>query len=195
MMFGPAPFTWRALLPVSTSSGRSIRSTRICIAVSSRRSLRPDGERLPPAGAARAAVRHGRRVKCATPVVAQQQPDPLTRRTSGRSSAWIWGTRLMVARRRGSPRSEAEALNSCHRAGGSLPAGILFDLDDTLLDFSSSAERCWDGACRQLGGQLRGTEPAQLLAAINDYRRWFWSDPARHRRGRLDLAAARREVV
>lgn len=86
-------------------------------------------------------------------------------------------------------------MNNCQRAGGSLPAGILFDLDDTLLDFSSSAERCWDGACRQFSGQLGGTEPAQLLAAINDYRRWYWSDPARHRRGRLNLAAARREVV
>jgi putative hydrolase of the HAD superfamily len=34
-----------------------------------------------------------------------------------------------------------------------------------------------------------------LFDAIKESRAWFWSDPQRHQRGRMDLKAARREIV
>ncbi len=33
------------------------------------------------------------------------------------------------------------------------------------------------------------------LEAIDKTREWYWADPERHREGRLDLGAARREIV
>jgi putative hydrolase of the HAD superfamily len=38
-------------------------------------------------------------------------------------------------------------------------------------------------------------DPLQVYDAIERAREWYWADPDRHRVGRLDLAAARREVV
>jgi putative hydrolase of the HAD superfamily len=76
-----------------------------------------------------------------------------------------------------------------------LPQAIFFDLDDTILDFSSGVESCWDTACGAFASELGATAPEELAAAIHRYRAWFWSDPERHRRGRLDLRVARREIV
>jgi putative hydrolase of the HAD superfamily len=42
---------------------------------------------------------------------------------------------------------------------------------------------------------MGGLDPASVFEAIDRMREWYWSDAERHRRGRLDLAAARREVV
>src|SRR5262249_27123386 len=75
------------------------------------------------------------------------------------------------------------------------PAAIFFDLDDTILDFSSGAERCWEEACGRFAAELGGMPPGRLVAEIHRYREWFWSDPDRHQRGRLDLRVARREIV
>ena len=38
-------------------------------------------------------------------------------------------------------------------------------------------------------------DPLRVYDAIERAREWYWADPDRHRVGRLDLAAARREVV
>jgi putative hydrolase of the HAD superfamily len=38
-------------------------------------------------------------------------------------------------------------------------------------------------------------DPVLVFDAIERVREWYWADPDRHRVGRLDLAAARREVV
>jgi len=75
-----------------------------------------------------------------------------------------------------------------------LPQVLLFDLDDTLLDFSSGSRGCWEGACAGVADRLP-CPPAELLAMIEEVRHWYWSDPERHRIGRLDMAAARRGVV
>jgi putative hydrolase of the HAD superfamily len=76
-----------------------------------------------------------------------------------------------------------------------LPKAVLLDLDDTILDDSGSAARSWPEACGAHGAELGDIDPAALLAAIGRVRRWFWSDPERHRAGRLDLDAARAQVV
>ena len=75
------------------------------------------------------------------------------------------------------------------------PEAVIFDLDDTLIDFNSSTEACWNAVCQQYAVYIPGVSPDQVLTAINDYRRWFWSDPERHRAGRLDLEQARRDIV
>jgi putative hydrolase of the HAD superfamily len=63
------------------------------------------------------------------------------------------------------------------------------DLDDTLLDYSGGADECWLHACEALAGPA-GIEPAGLVAAIGETRRWFWSDPGRHRTERADMLRA-----
>ncbi len=66
---------------------------------------------------------------------------------------------------------------------------LLFDLDDTLLDYSGAVDRCWAEACATLAGPA-GVDPAVLTRAIHEVARWFWSDPDRHRRERVDMLGA-----
>jgi len=75
-----------------------------------------------------------------------------------------------------------------------LPQGILFDLDDTILDDSGTIEPSWRHACASCQGSVR-VDPESLYRAIERTRAWFWSDPERHRVGRLDLDAAARAIV
>jgi len=75
-----------------------------------------------------------------------------------------------------------------------LPKGILIDLDDTILEDSGVTAECWREACEtcQEGSAV---DPAALWDEIQRTRTWYWSNPARHRDGRLDLDRARLEVV
>jgi putative hydrolase of the HAD superfamily len=76
-----------------------------------------------------------------------------------------------------------------------LPRAVLLDLDDTILDDSGDTERCWRDACRAHAGELGELDPEALHDAVVRVRDWYWGDPDRHRTGRLDLDAARREIV
>ncbi len=76
-----------------------------------------------------------------------------------------------------------------------LPPAVLLDLDDTILDDSSAVDECWLAACRLHCAAGRLPEADALHAAIKRASGWFWSDAERHRVGRLDLPAARTEVV
>ncbi len=69
---------------------------------------------------------------------------------------------------------------------------LLLDLDDTLLDYSSGAERCWQQACEAAAGAL---DQPRLTAALAEARRWFWSDPDRHRRERVDMPRAWTQIA
>lgn len=66
---------------------------------------------------------------------------------------------------------------------------VLFDLDDTLLDYSSRQEACWSECCASVAAPA-GVEAAALVAALADVRRWFWDDPERHRARRTDMVGA-----
>lgn len=74
------------------------------------------------------------------------------------------------------------------------PRAIFLDLDDTILVDDLHAADCWRTACFDLA-EPPDVKPDVLLAAIDRVRGWFWADPDRHREGRLDLSAARREIV
>lgn len=81
------------------------------------------------------------------------------------------------------------------RDPAALPRAVLLDLDDTILDDSGNVSHCWREACFAHRVELGGVDPAALHQVIERTRAWFWSDPERHREGRLDLDAARRGIV
>ena len=66
-----------------------------------------------------------------------------------------------------------------------LPDGILFDMDNTVLDFSGAMHRAWRKVCEAVVGTLDGLTVEALLIALNEHRRWYFDDAERHRRGRL----------
>lgn len=72
---------------------------------------------------------------------------------------------------------------------------LLLDLDDTILDDRSGSRGAWQ-ATVDFAVELRSElDAGALAAAIEAVGDWFWSDPERERRGRLDLLAARREII
>ena len=75
------------------------------------------------------------------------------------------------------------------------PRVLLLDLDDTILDDSSMVHECWSGACASHADRLAPLDSNTVAEAIRTTSRWYWGDPERHRMGRLELDAARREVV
>jgi len=75
-----------------------------------------------------------------------------------------------------------------------LPKAFFLDLDDTILNDSGSVDACWREAC-SIGAAERGLAADVLFDAVKASGQWFWSDPERHRVGRLDLRSARTEVV
>jgi putative hydrolase of the HAD superfamily len=76
-----------------------------------------------------------------------------------------------------------------------LPRAALIDLDDTIIDDTGSMEACWLQSAEEAASRLDGIDATTLLEAIEVKRSWFWSDPERHRVGRLDLRAATRGIV
>ena len=75
------------------------------------------------------------------------------------------------------------------------PRALLLDLDDTILDDSSHVHESWLEACTGHADRLAPVDAAVVVDAIRKTSKWFWGDPDRHRTGRLQLDAARREVV
>ena len=76
-----------------------------------------------------------------------------------------------------------------------LPKAMLIDLDDTILAYESGSGAIWKRVCQQYIDDLPGWTVSQLVEGIDSYRLWFWSDPERHRLGRLNLVNAGHEVV
>jgi putative hydrolase of the HAD superfamily len=70
-----------------------------------------------------------------------------------------------------------------------LPKAILFDLDDTVLATSKGAEDDWRTVCEDVHSRINGISPERLHQAIREHRDWYWSDPVRHHRGRLNPMA------
>jgi putative hydrolase of the HAD superfamily len=81
------------------------------------------------------------------------------------------------------------------RDEAALPRAVLLDLDDTILDDSGGALECWREAGVAHADALGGLDVDGVLESIRHVGRWYWSDPERHRVGRLDLGAATRHIV
>lgn len=80
-------------------------------------------------------------------------------------------------------------------AGCTLPEAILFDLDDTIVSFDGVCDPAWEEVCCAFCARTGSFEADLLLQSIYAVKEWYWGDPERHRTGRLDILAARREVV
>jgi putative hydrolase of the HAD superfamily len=76
-----------------------------------------------------------------------------------------------------------------------LPKAILFDMDDTLLRYSVLPELAWKEACEVSTEETKHIKIDELLSQIDTIRDWYWSDPERHRTGRLNLHGARVTIV
>ncbi len=76
-----------------------------------------------------------------------------------------------------------------------MPSAVLLDLDDTILNDSGSVDESWRHACVSHADRLAPFDAAVVVDAIRKTSKWYWDDPDRHREGRLQLDAARREVV
>ena len=75
-----------------------------------------------------------------------------------------------------------------------VPQFLILDLDDTILDYSAPAEKIWPRLYREYAPRLK--LPVERLGqAVDESRRWYWSDADRFREGRLDLKRARRIFV
>jgi putative hydrolase of the HAD superfamily len=74
------------------------------------------------------------------------------------------------------------------------PKAILFDLDDTILDTTLSADRLWLRAAEHFA-ERAGVERSAFDEKMEVSRVWFWSDPARNKAGRMDLYQARAGCV
>lgn len=77
----------------------------------------------------------------------------------------------------------------------SLPPAILFDLDDTLITAHPHPREAWQRAIDSLPQRPATLDVRRTAEAIHAAARWFWSDPVRHREGRLNIHAARRRIV
>jgi putative hydrolase of the HAD superfamily len=84
--------------------------------------------------------------------------------------------------------------DSVEWVASNLPKALFLDLDDTILDDTGSVDDCWREACA-IGAAECAVDPEALFDAIKTSGHWFWSDPDRHRVGRLDLQTARIEVA
>jgi putative hydrolase of the HAD superfamily len=71
---------------------------------------------------------------------------------------------------------------------------LLVDLDDTLLDYSGGVDECWTVACETIAAPT-GVDTASLVESVRAARRWFWDDPERHRRERVNMLGAWTKIV
>ncbi|MPZ48703.1 MAG: HAD-IA family hydrolase [Dehalococcoidia bacterium] len=75
------------------------------------------------------------------------------------------------------------------------PRALLLDLDDTIIDDTSSVATGWTAVCQEAATEAPGLDPALLKATIYQVRDWYWADPERARIGRHDLRAASAWIV
>jgi putative hydrolase of the HAD superfamily len=101
-------------------------------------------------------------------------------------------------------RSVATKQKACNaamnRPGGKwsshvLPKAILFDLDDTLISAYNRPDLAWHTIAHEFTDDLHPCPPAEAAMAINLAADIFWSDPERHRTGRLQLIDARTTII
>ena len=81
------------------------------------------------------------------------------------------------------------------------PSAILFDLDDTLISPRQHGNAFWQDAisqtCRTMCPRDRPDleEIRMLAAAVERSARHYWSDPVRHKTGRMNIATTRLQIL
>lgn len=75
-----------------------------------------------------------------------------------------------------------------------LPPILLFDLDDTIVTFDQHGQPAWREVCEAAAGKCAVSAGA-LYGELQRVADAYWSDPDRHRMGRLDLDNTRRRLA
>ncbi|MCJ7605507.1 MAG: HAD family hydrolase [Dehalococcoidales bacterium] len=75
-----------------------------------------------------------------------------------------------------------------------MPNVIIFDLDDTIIAWDAVAAEVWLRVCRE-AGKDEPLDMDQIAGNIRQTGSWYWSDPERHRQGRLNLFETRRLIA
>jgi putative hydrolase of the HAD superfamily len=75
------------------------------------------------------------------------------------------------------------------------PKAIFFDLDDTLISSSGDRQAVWSETFQPHAHRMPGCVHDELVKELETELRWFWSDPVRHREGRLDMTRTRSRVL
>ncbi|MBT5266495.1 MAG: HAD family hydrolase [Rhodospirillaceae bacterium] len=75
------------------------------------------------------------------------------------------------------------------------PKAILFDLDDTLISTHMSPRQVWRDTIEPILTAETSEALDDIAEAIVRSAKQFWSDPERHKVGRMDLIAARKTIV
>jgi putative hydrolase of the HAD superfamily len=75
-----------------------------------------------------------------------------------------------------------------------LPPLLLFDLDDTIVTFEQHGPPAWREVCEAAAGRC-GVSAGTLYCELQRVADSYWSDPDRHRMGRLDLDNTRRRLA
>jgi putative hydrolase of the HAD superfamily len=76
-----------------------------------------------------------------------------------------------------------------------LPRAILFDMDDTILAYSNNSDHSWHTVIASYAGRVGNIKPEALHKAVKENAAAYWSDPEKHRLGRLNLDATRQQIV
>lgn len=75
------------------------------------------------------------------------------------------------------------------------PKAVLLDLDDTILAFDSVADMSWRIVLAKHEDRFVTSGLDTVFRSMKSSARLFWSDPVRHRAGRLDLTSARQVII
>jgi putative hydrolase of the HAD superfamily len=76
-----------------------------------------------------------------------------------------------------------------------LPATLLLDLDDTILDATGERDRCWRLACEEAAVRHARIDASALYAEIESTREAFWADAVRHREWRQKMRQAWQRIA
>ena len=93
------------------------------------------------------------------------------------------------------PRFSFDTRDTClHNNKVKQPDVIIFDLDDTIITWNALPAEYWLRACREICSD-REVDAVTLAETIRHAGHQYWSDPDRHRQGRLNLFETRRIVA
>lgn len=76
-----------------------------------------------------------------------------------------------------------------------LPTAILFDLDDTLISAYGQPRLAWEKTLSHFTDVIAPLTIPEALDALEEFALEFWSDASQHKKWRLRLKDARREIV
>ena len=76
-----------------------------------------------------------------------------------------------------------------------LPSVLFLDLDDTIISFDAAGRSSWTDVCSEIAAGTDLFTAEALYNAIDRVASHYWSDPERHRVGRLALEKTRLMLV